>query len=192
MKTKKPSEYETRVNATDRSGGGAVGKLPLCIRWVDKIVDKNKRILDFGSGKHRRGQEILSSLGYSNVDSFDIGSNVTDKHVTTLEEESYDVVVLSNVLNVQGSVIEFIKVIDDAVSALKPTGILIWNYPLEPRKWDRDENYVVNMVSIYLPNTQQLQPYVYVSSRTENRSTRDESDNDGRVGRLHGRRFEVA
>lgn len=156
--------YVQAVNETDRSENyGAVGKAPLCYRWVEWLVEENAKILDFGSGKGRTGERLLRPEGYVNVDSYDIGENDTPDHVTHPERGTYDCVILSNVLNVQHRPSQVFDVIDEALDYLKPSGIIIWNFPKSPNKTGMTVEQVRKMFEVFLPKTGVLQECVYVS-----------------------------
>jgi hypothetical protein len=163
-KPKFDKEYIEEVNQTDRSKGGAVGQLPLVYRWVQNLAHEEFYILDYGAGRGRTGVRVLSPLGYRNIDSYDIGENVTPEHRLNPREGSYDVVCLSNILNVQPNEHAILAVMGHVVSLVATEGKVIWNYPDSPRKSGLDTNVVKAIVSIFLPYTRMLQPGVFVSA----------------------------
>jgi len=129
-------EHLARMN---RSGqrGGAVGSKPTVVtRMLQRLerdgrIRKDQAVLDFGAGKRAAQTALLRDEGWEDVTPHDIGTN-------SHEEESgsptgADVVLLSNVLNVQDSIESIITVLTHAWCYAKHGGLLICNLPREPR-----------------------------------------------------------
>lgn len=141
-------EYTKLVNKTSRRKG-AVGKDPLCYRYARDLLSNlppaDIDILDFGCGKgatHAQAlQEWLNNYPpyatYSKrVWAYDIGANSPqkeDNYITTFPYHSYDMVILSNVLNVQPDPDLVVGVLNQAWKFVKPGGGLVVNYPHNPR-----------------------------------------------------------
>jgi hypothetical protein len=157
-------DYIKGVNSTDRSKGGAVGKEPLCYRWVrDVLGAPDMRILDFGSGVARTGERLLEAEGFEHVDSYEIGKHVTNLHVKRPKLLSYDIVIMSNVLNVQPTREHILNTVGNALDFLKPGCVCVWNYPQSPRKADLKTSDVVSIMDIFSKETTKLQADVFLS-----------------------------
>ena len=125
------------ANATYRSGGSSVfdknGNVRSVVaRFVEKNIDKGKKILDFGCGPEFIQGKYLNELGF-NVSGWDFGENKPHNCVRKLEKV-YDVVYASNVLNVISSNRMLEETLDQIYKCLKEDGIFIANYPQSPRK----------------------------------------------------------
>ena len=140
-----------RANRSARSAG-AVGRFPLCYQALrditqTQVVDDRTygpagraagrqfwpggNILDFGSGPDAIHTKMLREDGFR-VTAYDFGDNVTDEVDADALSRSYEVVLASNVLNVQEE--ELIEAtLNQLFDAVKPGGCLIWNYPSSPR-----------------------------------------------------------
>ena len=125
------------ANATYRRKGSSVfdkdGNIRSVVaRYVEKNVDKTKKILDYGCGYNFIQGNYLRQRGFD-VDGWDIGANKPYNGVIELRQ-IYDVVYASNVLNVISSTAMLKETLDEIWSCLKPGGIFIANYPASPRK----------------------------------------------------------
>lgn len=129
------------ANRTYRNRG-AVGANPLCYRHVRQSAFRGDRILDYGAGTHANHTNILrEKYGFKSVDAFEIGDNYRKEiHVKTPKKGSYDVVVVSNVLNVINDYDMLVDTIKEISSFVKKDGgLVIFNYPKSPRKLRVDE-----------------------------------------------------
>lgn len=130
------------AKATSRSAGASAikdGKIRAVVPlFIEKNVDKNKTILDFGAGKGATSTKYLLSKGFD-VAAYDLwvdeGDELLDKYAL---DRQYDVVFASNVLNVQSSLQMLCETLMQINSALKYGGEFICNYPSTPRKMDLD------------------------------------------------------
>lgn len=113
---------------------GAVGKNAIVPKFVAHSYGKKTKILDYGSGTHCPHAKWLRDRGFAFVDSYDIGGNATKASSMRPFRACYDVVMLSNVLNVQPSLEHVKQVLEHALSCCKCTGKVICNYPSSPRK----------------------------------------------------------
>lgn len=114
--------------------GGAVGagkaKLPQYVAHIASPIDL---ILDYGAGSRIPHTLWLRSLGLNVVATdqyFD--SSVHDLYAF---ERRYDIIMCSNVLNVQERPQDIVNVIYQLRSVLKPDGVLVVNYPENPRNF---------------------------------------------------------
>lgn len=136
----------------NRSGqrGGAVGSKPTVVtRAVLNMVQPESDrmltdVLDFGAGKKAAQTRILLDEGFWHVYPYDVGDNAHDgARPDTLR---YDVVMMSNVLNVQPTLGHIHVVLDQARNFLRPSGMLICNLPREPRYGNYGEREVAAVI----------------------------------------------
>lgn len=123
-----------KANQTSRSRG-AVGKDPLCYRYVREtwpLAVPGLHILDYGAGRDAVHAKKLRRKGLDVV-AYDFGVNLTDAHDPDALEFAYDVVIASNVLNVQSSRNMLARTLNELTEACAPGGILVCNYPSSPR-----------------------------------------------------------
>ncbi len=124
------------ANRTSRSRG-AVGANPLVYRYFrERCYSKGLSILDFGAGKDAVHTHKLRAEGWEHVTAHDFGDNVNENHDPDALRRQYDVVLASNVLNVQQCWGMMRETIDDILHATRPGGVAIVNYPQSPRKCD--------------------------------------------------------
>lgn len=135
------TEDEVKIaNSTSRAKGASAinadGSVRSVVaRWVMANVDKDKTILDFGAGSEAVQSQTLKSQGYKNITAYDFGSNVKDGlHDPGALKRKYDVVFASNVINTASSKEMLVSTVEEIVSATKPDGVSIFNYPSSPRK----------------------------------------------------------
>ena len=123
--------------ATSRSKG-AVGQNPIVYRVFREnfSVDDSRyqHILDFGAGKGAPHTLKLRAEGY-HAKAWDLPENQgTDDGVWLREYDYHDVVLLSNVLNVQESRKQMVETLKVVKACLFQSGVVIANYPASPRK----------------------------------------------------------
>lgn len=122
-----------RANKSCRSEG-AVGRDPLCYRELRERQYLNTpfcTVLDFGAGKNAVHTKKLREEGWD-IDAYEFGANVTDEHIKEIKI-TYDIVIASNVLNILNSNGMLVKTLNEIANAIEPGGILICNYPANPR-----------------------------------------------------------
>lgn len=136
------SNEEIRIaNATSRSNGASARNKDGSIRAiVPKYVAENARkedmILDFGAGKSAVHTKWLREEGF-NVTAYDFGDNIVEGlHDRDALGKQYKVIMASNVLNVQSSIIMLMETLKQIYNSLEPGGEFICNYPASPRKTD--------------------------------------------------------
>jgi hypothetical protein len=125
--------YTKTVNATARSAG-AVGARALVPRKVRELAAYDVTILDYGSGPKAMHTLGLRDDGYSNVTAHELGGNLTSVHDPDALTREYDVVMASNVLNVQPTLLDLARVVGELRCATKSGGLLVCNFPASPRK----------------------------------------------------------
>jgi SAM-dependent methyltransferase len=130
------TEKEIKIANKTARNSYAVGKKAIVPQVVEREFspEDGLLILDFGAGKAAAHKLSLCESGY-NVDAYEFGDNIVPGlHIDTLPEDTYDVVYASNVLNVQSSFSMLANTLLQLQKTLKEGGVLIANYPNEPRK----------------------------------------------------------
>lgn len=119
-----------KMNSTARSTG-AVGSNAIIVRIIKSLIDKDKKILDYGSGPNLVQTMQLIEYGFD-VKSWEIGKNLTNSNyfIQNLKENSFDVVFASNVLNVQENENDIRFVINEVFDITKD--VAIFNFPKKP------------------------------------------------------------
>jgi len=123
---------------------GAVGKNAIVPRILPQLLaffppfNTPISILDFGCGKDMIHVKALREQGYS-VEGFDF--SIPNSYVDNVRDKKYDVVYLSNVLNIQPSEQMLSETITSIKLCVKPFGYIIANYPERPRylEWTTKE-----------------------------------------------------
>lgn len=124
-----------RVNRTARSAGavgpGAVVPGIVCRTWYG--ARPIPTVLDYGAGPEAVHSKMLRDCGLD-VAAWDIGYNFREGvHDPQALSRTYDVVMASNVLNVQPTPEHLLAVLDELFGLVKPYGMLVCNYPASPR-----------------------------------------------------------
>lgn len=140
-----PSKKGAREQSS-RVSSGAVGDSPVTYRLLfqmgqDRPSLKKKKVLDFGSGKIPVHAGRLRKAGWKNISAYDLPSVMQKAkkefgkflHDPKALQKKYDIVVASNVFNTQESPEQLEDTLDTIQSILKPGGLLVANYPTEPR-----------------------------------------------------------
>lgn len=133
------NNYIKLSNLTARSSG-AVGKSAFVPRLVERIINKNSRVLDFGCGPKMIHVERLRQEGF-NVDGFDFGDNFDSSKMIDINEATnqYDVVYASNVFNTHSCSKMSEIALYQVLNSLKLRGVFIVNLPKLPRYfWQND------------------------------------------------------
>lgn len=106
-------------------------------------------ILDYGAGPKALHTHELRKH-FSHVDAYEIGKNVTPGlHVKLKSWWSYDVVMASNVLNVQPDLDCLHATLDHIYSHLRPWGMMIANFPKGPRKIKLTDTQMWDLLRIH-------------------------------------------
>lgn len=126
---------------------GAIGKNAIVPRVILKLLEDSKhkaehRILDFGCGKDMIHVLELIKHGY-NVVGYDINLPETESFLQKIDSYGWDIIYLSNVINVQPSKEALDFIFDRIFYILHPFGFAVANYPNKPRymEWSVDEMY---------------------------------------------------
>jgi len=129
-------DYISGVNKTYSALCSKRQMLPSFI--IDKLSHRDmtdKVVLDYGAGKEIYGTKYLRESGkFKDIIAYDIGKNVSRDHNTNALFDKYDVVMMSNVVNVQPSIEEIFHVLVESRNVLVDGGIFFCNYPKQPRK----------------------------------------------------------
>lgn len=145
------AEQITVANKTSRNSP-AVGAKALTPKIARKYMEVNFKkddalILDFGAGKHAIHTQALVAEGWQ-VLAHEFGDNIDPRvHCELAMQNKYDLVYASNVLNVQGDEKMLRETLRQVKSVLKPNGVFVANYPLDPRKSDMVTQDVRNILN---------------------------------------------
>lgn len=130
----------SRASKSCRSKG-AVGSKPTAVtkHVMEFYAPSIGKVLDFGAGKVPRQTELLRQQGYD-VHAWDVDENrVLGVHASPREifiDTAWDVILLSNVLNVQKSIVVATDLVEWA--RRKGARIIIFNLPNDPVYWKGD------------------------------------------------------
>lgn len=113
--------------ATSRSTG-AVGKNAIVPKYIAKIAEGNK-ILDFGCGK---SAAHVYAMRVEGIDVYGYDYHIAGSQINLLDK--YDIVYMSNVVNVQQSKESMENTIKMAWECVKQYGVMVFNIPATPRK----------------------------------------------------------
>lgn len=153
-------DYIEKVTAT-ASGGGAWRNrrttVTQCI--IDNIQPEEAgKILDYGCGCYAAQVEHLFKAGYDIV-GYDLcplrgkksqayWDSVTKGTIVTDPGEEYTIVTLSNVVNIQESFWQVMRILEDCQLRLSASGIIIVNIPDEPKKLAIGNDELFQMLQI--------------------------------------------
>lgn len=126
----------TKTGRSSRTKGavGANAKIPRVLRKFARELGftKEARVLDFGAGAHAAHARAFQAEGY-NVTAYEEENFNRVYHDANALDHSYDIVYASNVLNTQKSLQELRRTIGQLRRAVKRGGLLVANYPSNPR-----------------------------------------------------------
>lgn len=130
MQRRKPAyttEAIKRLQSTARHGGAVGNKLTVVSRWAIKLGYPGLKILDFGCGPKQKQTKKLLKYGLDVVPhDFDINPSLIGSE--------FDIIMLSNVLNVQENQDQVLEVLLNCSNSLAPGGFVLANYPQSPRR----------------------------------------------------------
>jgi hypothetical protein len=140
---------EKHLASMNRSGQrrGAVGSKPTqATRWLinearEGMISPDAKVTDFGAGKWAQQTHLLRAEGFSDVTPYDVGANTHNTESGDIHGS--DVVLLSNVLNVQDTVRNMQELLYFIRDILADQGILICNLPRTPRYGNITERDVI-------------------------------------------------
>ena len=136
------------LNKTAREKG-AVGPNAIVPKYVMAIAYKDDRILDFGAGPTAYHSQRLREAGFEQVTAWEIGDSFDPEYHFSnalAYDDYYDIVMLSNVLNVQPSIKAVHAILTCVLRVLKPGGTLVFNYPRTPRKIDHNDQQICAVI----------------------------------------------
>jgi hypothetical protein len=121
---------------------GCVGSNPRLIRWMRSLgwlQPEIPGILDFGSGPHGRHVNQLFKEGIRGIWGYDHTSKafrVFDDYETARHLGPWNIVYLSNVINIQYHMLQAYDTLQEAWSLVAPGGWMAWNWPAGgPERW---------------------------------------------------------
>ena len=125
------------MNKTARSKG-LVGKNAVLPRYIMKYFkwDEWGTILDFGAGSniiHTKMLREAKNCAYQ-VEAYDIGDNFIKGVHTEIENQEYDIIFASNVMNILPSIKIMRETIGFIHNLLEADGCALFNFPKSPRK----------------------------------------------------------
>lgn len=146
------TNHEIQIaKATSRSAGASALNKDGTIRavvplFIEKNIDNDKTILDFGAGKGATSTKYLLSKGF-NVTAYDFwcgdGDELLDRYAL---DKQYDVVFASNVINVQSSKEMLKETLMQIYKVTKYGGEFICNYPSSPRKMSMNADNIAKFI----------------------------------------------
>ena len=137
-------------------GSGSVGRGAITPKWVIENAKKGASVLDYGAGVKAANAEPMREAGFK-VAAHEFGSNaVAGVHDPKALSRKYDVVVASNVLNVQSSAKMLDKTLGQIRNALKKNGYAVFNFPKSPRKGVQNASEAKALVEKHFASVEQL------------------------------------
>ena len=129
-------EHLDRMNRSGQRRGAVGSKPTQATRWIldeaqHGAIGYNEFVVDFGAGKWAQQTAILRDAGFTDVIPYDVGAN--DHGTEVGDIQGCNVVLLSNVLNVQDTIENMEQLLHLIRSILAPMGRLVCNLPREPR-----------------------------------------------------------
>lgn len=134
----KDKTYVENVNKTYSkaiSPRQALPKFIIGLGWPRESV-----VLDYGAGTDAYGTRILKTY-FDEVVTYDIGNNrdAGIHQVDALESRYYDIIMMSNVINIQPCIDDVVSVLYEVKDCLGYRGRMYCNLPKSPRKSDINE-----------------------------------------------------
>lgn len=137
---------------TARKNIGKVS-LPKCYQWVMNAYNRNRAqglsLLDFGCG-FGQARETMEQRGFDywgcDLENRGQQSKWFKSQHAYQYGQTFDVAVMSNVLNVQANENQVLEAVRAAVVCLKDHGTLVYNYPAKPRKSDLSVHQIKALV----------------------------------------------
>ena len=140
-----PSSGEAAIVSKTSRCSPAIGANAVTPRYVIQLEKKNQKILDYGAGHCAMQTLTLKSNGFRHVTAWDVQENQqTTHHDPNALSQKYDVVMASNVLNVQINKAMLRRTLKEVASLLKKKGRFYANYPKSPRKTGLTEKELLN------------------------------------------------
>ena len=117
-------------------------KHPMAVEKAFHLLNEGDTILDYGCGKHMTLMYKLGDMGYD-AEGHDL--SLFYWHGRKVLSSRYDVVIASNVLNVQPDNKRGIEVLEELEGLARH--LIIFNYPNSPRKWKAPAWWVRHLAS---------------------------------------------
>lgn len=147
-----------QVNRTAPVKRGVVGGRAVVVKYVARTARRGQSVLNFGcggtDGRGRIPHAVRLEKAGLVVTNYDVGTHAAHADADALERQ-YDVVMASNVLNVQPNWASLARTLAGIASATKPDGKAVMNYPRKPRRWiQASEDQIKTTVGFYFRNVQ--------------------------------------
>lgn len=124
-------------------------------QWIKQNCAPSK-ILDFGCG-YGQAKEYLVGFDWTGYDlepklfGEENPSLIRTWGATIYNKQRYNIVALSNVLNIQENWDDFTATLDEAAKQVIPGGIIVMNYPSNPRRMPAyDFSFMVSHIERHL------------------------------------------
>jgi len=141
-----------QINRTCRDKGPWATRIPKVFQLFLGVshLCKNCSILDYGAGKKAIWTQFLRKRGF-NVTAYDVGENVTlGIHDLDARDRQYDLILMSNVIQVQPSFDKISWLFYEINSLLKKKGEVIFNFcPIKSIQFSESEAEIIAAASQY-------------------------------------------
>ena len=147
---------------TARSSG-AVGPNAILPRLVAHQLKKHKdyAILDFGAGPQALHTKWLRKQGFQRVTAYDLLPNMNTMHDPTamMPGRLYHVVMASNVLNIQPSMVDLNSTLEEIAGVLEIIiGKAYFNWPSEPNYMQLSTTQIRNILAVHFYSVERVSP----------------------------------
>ncbi len=123
------------MDDANKTAKKSINRNAVTYRWIKKNIDKDKSILDYGAGPNAQYIQMLEKQGFFDAYAWEFGNNFNPMyHLSNALNYTYDVVYLSNVLNIQTNLNMFYQTLNESISCVKSDGIYVTNLPYSPRE----------------------------------------------------------
>jgi hypothetical protein len=159
------SDEEKETAIKTEMGNAAFAMRALVPRKVIEILSEmplslEAEILDFGCGKKMRHTKELRDMGHK-VFGYDFAIEGSEKFLA----RQFDIVFASNVLNIQSTQTMLTKTILQLFDIVKRGGLLVFNFPPNPRKNDAKIEEIIGAFREFSVEEEDRKKHLYVLRR---------------------------
>lgn len=127
---------------------GAIGPNAIVPRFILEHFKPPLCVLDFGAGPEAKHSALLRGHGFS-VNAWELTGNFNPSvHEPFALACTYDIVMLSNILNVQKNIKDIREILRTCWLLLRTGGSLVFNYPKSPRKTEKEILFLMMDTSV--------------------------------------------